>query len=819
MYIFILSALPVLILILPMDCPSPNWTGSVVKCDPGAHDPAQYCPGAFPSSVYACPSTKQQKPHWVLCSDGVTWCDPYNPSLLCPPLKGQKEGAPCGSATPCVPKCGPCDNGTSDGCGGVCSNGCDSKTCGKSEKGCVCGTCPLGSECDVLTGKCSSCKPNCPPCSTKPRPDGCGGLCPAKSCPPGKRCNEETNECEPCVKKPCPPCSKIATDDGCGGTCPASRGCDGRVCGPSKDGCVSSCGTCSSGFVCENGQCVPCRKRPCPPCTTTPVDDGCGGLCPVMKGCDGRTCGPSLDGCISSCGSCPPGFACKDGKCVGCTKRPCPPCALTPISDGCGGTCPVAKGCGSRKCGPSSDGCVSDCGSCPTGFLCSANGECVADGDDPADPMRYRPSRHLIEFNADATPDKRIGNHAIVFVNSSGEDLYIGMISSQRRASPGTSGVMSLVDLGLEDLTGFLLPKGVTYLAYVPLGHSGRLWARSGCRWFFKPTNASIERSVDGLPECDVSRRSIGGLKGCAMACDTGSCGAGNAILSNYVCRTDGGEPPATLFEFTWGYTETDEDTWDVSNVDGHNIGIRVDVIGGTVKPGRSVACRINMPVESWCPKELTLKGKIVPGADHCNSICKAVTSWDPFANVSQPFFDQLSDDAKSIIMGYQTQTEPWTGGSMRDFLCCRCKEMTDGICMNAGTRKPQGDCPYGCSPYMIDPATSEFTHRRCFAKRVQFDPSYRQAHDGTTRQVGWSSVGTTKEEILSGKLRNVPDWPKAGPPANPGAWYNPERNYAEIYADLCPNAYSYQFADLSSTYQATNATGYRIEFLPRPGN
>ena len=211
--------------------------------------------------------------------------------------------------------------------------------------------------------------------------------------------------------KPCVPnCTgKQCGDDGCGGscgTCPSGKicqnyqcvdicvpDCSGKECG--DDGCGGSCGTCPSGKTCQNYQCVDtcvpeCSGKEC-------GDDGCGGSCGTcpsgkicqnyqcvdicVPDCSGKECGS--DGCGGSCGTCPQGHDCSTtGKCIpwctrDCTNKECG-------DDGCGGscgTCPSGKtcqnyrcvdfcipNCAGKECGD--NGCGGSCGECPAGYTC-----------------------------------------------------------------------------------------------------------------------------------------------------------------------------------------------------------------------------------------------------------------------------------------------------------------------------------------------------------------------------------------------------------------------------------------------------------------
>jgi hypothetical protein len=143
------------------------------------------------------------------------------------------------------------------------------------------------------------------------------------------------------------------------GTCTPS--CGGKECG--SDGCGGSCGDCSGGTVCKNGECV---------------DDTC------VTQCDGKDCGP--DGCGDFCGECAEGKTCNDsGVCTGGACDPVANCAGKECGDdGCGGVCGLCGNgeacvqglcsagcptqCEGKECGD--DGCGGVCGVCAEGTVC-----------------------------------------------------------------------------------------------------------------------------------------------------------------------------------------------------------------------------------------------------------------------------------------------------------------------------------------------------------------------------------------------------------------------------------------------------------------
>ncbi|CAP37201.1 Protein CBR-THN-5 [Caenorhabditis briggsae] len=97
------------------------------------------------------------------------------------------------------------------------------------------------------------------------------------------------------------------------------------------------------------------------------------------------------------------------------------------------------------------------------------------------------------------------------------------------------------------------------------------------------------------------------------MNCATGSCGPREQ------CNGAGGEPPATLAEFTLR-GDAGKDFYDVSLVDGYNIPVLIDVIGGEGDCKRAGGCFKD--INEFCPGDLAIKkdGRTIA----CKSGCLA---------------------------------------------------------------------------------------------------------------------------------------------------------------------------------------------------
>nr|DAD40635.1 TPA_asm: hypothetical protein HUJ06_014958 [Nelumbo nucifera] len=131
---------------------------------------------------------------------------------------------------------------------------------------------------------------------------------------------------------------------------------------------------------------------------------------------------------------------------------------------------------------------------------------------------------------------------------------------------------------------GFSLAPGASVQLTAPPGWSGRFWARTGC---------NFHDSGNGK-------------------CITGDCGG--------LKCAGGGAPPVTLAEFTTGVSGTNNmDFYDVSLVDGYNVGMGVRASGGT---GACQYAGCVADLNHSCPKELqvTDSGNVVA----CKSACAA---------------------------------------------------------------------------------------------------------------------------------------------------------------------------------------------------
>ncbi|XP_051119729.1 thaumatin-like protein [Andrographis paniculata] len=138
---------------------------------------------------------------------------------------------------------------------------------------------------------------------------------------------------------------------------------------------------------------------------------------------------------------------------------------------------------------------------------------------------------------------------------------------------------------------GFKLPPNKAYTMQLPPGWSGRVWGRHGC---------SFDAAGKGR-------------------CATGDCGG--ALFCNGI----GGAPPATLAEITLG---GEQDFYDVSLVDGYNLGISITPVRGSGSgTGRCSYAGCVSDLNMMCPAGLQVRSRDKRRVVACKSACFAFNS------------------------------------------------------------------------------------------------------------------------------------------------------------------------------------------------
>ncbi|TPX55555.1 hypothetical protein PhCBS80983_g05225 [Powellomyces hirtus] len=231
-------------------------------------------------------------------------------------------------------------------------------------------------------------------------------------------------------------------------------------------------------------------------------------------------------------------------------------------------------------------------------------------------------------------PPANPGGRTLQVVNKCAQDIWIGM-----QGNP------------LPKDGGFFLPKGQTEnVSLPPRWTAGRLWARTACE------------TVNGR-----------------LVCATGDCGSEfNGF--GVACKGIGGQAPATLAEFTLqdgGQT----DFYDLSNVDGYNVGVNIEAFGQTVNNPDLGKFNCGNPATTTttsqrCPAELKMTDKT--GTTSCAAIHAAAH------NAAQrskfPALQAIFNNANTLSL-----------------VSCSCDCGPDCGCTNPASK-------HCCSPYNNDP-------------------------------------------------------------------------------------------------------------------
>jgi len=210
---------------------------------------------------------------------------------------------------------------------------------------------------------------------------------------------------------------------------------------------------------------------------------------------------------------------------------------------------------------------------------------------------------------------------------------------------------------------GWAMMQGETRTVTVSgLLTSARFWPRTGCK------------THTGGPATLTN----------PLRCDTGDCW--NPTNNGLECAGITGQPPATLFEATLtGLGAAKDDTYDVSVVDGYNVGIAAKSVGGSPLGGQwqlgskyncgGAQCTFNVPQK--CPTELRLESSDGTHIAGCSSICTAVKG-----TLDNPFLNYI-----------RTGVDNRTGYPLENLVCCDCAAGPGVGCESA-------KCEYGCSPH-----------------------------------------------------------------------------------------------------------------------
>jgi hypothetical protein len=206
-------------------------------------------------------------------------------------------------------------------------------------------------------------------------------------------------------------------------------------------------------------------------------------------------------------------------------------------------------------------------------------------------------------------------------------------------------------------------------------------------------------------------------------------------------------------------------DFYDISNVDGFNVAVSIETFGGQQIPGfgdnpkfncGNPGCTFNM---DRCPEEVTyIKG----GKKYCMNLCLAVHNYE--MRSQKPFLMRIFNDPEMLSK-----------------VCCDCWHGAD---------------PAGCHNSICNVQH----HADCCGC---FNPSSKHCCSPYDHTLAGKNTGGTCR---------VEEWPKVE------SGYYRGQQFNTVFKDQCPDAYSWQFDDLASTYQCKDSN-YRITFCGNGGN
>jgi len=175
------------------------------------------------------------------------------------------------------------------------------------------------------------------------------------------------------------------------------------------------------------------------------------------------------------------------------------------------------------------------------------------------------------------------------------------------------------------------------------------------------------------------------------LVCQTGDCPLPDSYYGpnndGTQCMGIGGLPPYTIAEMTLGGSSGGVDFYDLSLVDGYDIQMSMQPVGGSPSPGLPPTSPYNCGTPkcakfdySKCPPVLRLVDKSSGNVIACLSICAAIYRPEQVANYT-------------VLQKIWNGVDPRTGFPMKDLVCCAC-----------GPNHPNGcndrTSEYCCSPY-----------------------------------------------------------------------------------------------------------------------
>jgi hypothetical protein len=313
---------------------------------------------------------------------------------------------------------------------------------------------------------------------------------------------------------------------------------------------------------------------------------------------------------------------------------------------------------------------------------------------------------------------------------------------------------------------------------------SGRIWARTGC---------------------DQNGQN----------CNTGDCQAD----SNGQCSKDKtGLPPASLFEVSMD-KNAGKDTYDGSFVDGYNLPMAFEVVGGTKVDDSKLEARFNcgngmgnVSMEK-CPKELikTVNGKQIGcynlgqalfDNNNKNLIRDGCLNGD-ITNCKIDGKDLVKDDFDKETMLYKR---------FRLLANCDC-----GAVNELNITRPQCDISKlpidkvgnKVNTCDINPNSSTFESDSLIKSCCNFGCTNYKDNDLVKRSIKTDPDALNKSPFCNDKM-----WPKPYKYCKDNNISDSDCSYPNVFKKQAPDFYSWQFDDTSSTFNCINPN-YNITFCP----
>ena len=309
------------------------------------------------------------------------------------------------------------------------------------------------------------------------------------------------------------------------------------------------------------------------------------------------------------------------------------------------------------------------------------------------------------------------------------------------------------------------------------VGYIGKdISGQSASGGFNLAKNSNVNKQITG----NWQNGRIWGRTGCNSSCT--NCATGEC--DGTTCTT-AGKPPTTLFEVTMdqnvGY-----DTYDGSLVSGFNLPIEIKPVDGTSSGAapqydcQTISCNMNI---SQCPAELV---KSVNGQKvGCYDLCDALN--DP-TNLN--IFDQKCKSGE--ISGCPNGASDID----KDLACCSCGQPKQGCPVDQLPKDGQGNPINGCAIEGNQKESTDLIKSCCkYGCSPNADPG--------------KSLDKTKSPVC-----DMNQWPKPVKYCQDNGISSKDCNYPNVFSKICPNFYSWQFADRTSTYQCRNSD-YQITFCP----